>query len=56
MKLVGLVYNVEEQMAKGFTTFVAYAGVDASQGGKGDVKFNISKDGNYLLETSSKYS
>jgi hypothetical protein len=37
-----IIYDVESQISKGFDTFIAYAGVDASQGGKGNVKFIIS--------------
>lgn len=37
-----VIYDVESQISKGFDTFIAYAGVDASQGGKGSVKFIIS--------------
>ncbi|WP_416188334.1 NPCBM/NEW2 domain-containing protein [Clostridium perfringens] len=37
-----VIYDIESQIAKGFDTFVAYVGIDASQGGKGNVKFIIS--------------
>ena len=37
-----LIYDVEDEINKGFNTFIAYMGVDASQNGRGNVIFKVS--------------
>ena len=49
-----VIYNVESQISEGFDTFIAYAGVDASQGGKGNVKFILSVSEDNITWTQIK--